>query len=109
MIRLAIKPLSLNNAYRGRRFATRELKDYKNAITLMLPKMNVPAGKLTIRYEFGVSSKASDADNLIKCVTDALSDTYGFNDRCVYEYHVAKRDVPKGHEYIDFEISPYLA
>lgn len=109
MVRLAIKPLSLNNAYRGRRFATKELTAYKNAITLMLPKMDVPAGKLAIRYEFGVSSKASDVDNLVKCVTDAIAESYEFNDRCVYEYHVAKRDVPKGHEYIDFEISPYSA
>lgn len=107
MVRLDIKPLSLNNAYRGRRFATPVLAKYKNDILRMLPKMDVPDGKLSVWYEFGVSSRASDADNLIKCVTDVLSESYDFNDKHIYHFDVTKVDVPKGKEYISFKILPY--
>ena len=104
MISLKIKPLSLNNAYRGRRFTTPELEAYKRAIFYLCPKGVVPTGKLKVRYEFGVSSKNSDGDNLIKCCQDALAEKYGFNDKLIYKWEVEKKDVKKGEEYIAFEI-----
>jgi Holliday junction resolvase RusA-like endonuclease len=104
MPRINIKPISLNQAYRGRRFATQALKDYKKALSLLLPKKSLPKGKLGVYYEFGVSSKGSDGDNLIKAFQDCLSEKYGFNDNKIYEWHVKKKDVAKGEEYIDFEI-----
>lgn len=109
MVRLPIKPLSLNNAYRGRRFTTPELKRYKEDVTKLLPKMDVPTGALAVRYVFGVSSKAIDGDNLIKCLQDALADAYGFNDNRICKWDVEKRYVPKGAEFIEFEIVPILA
>lgn len=105
MITLKIKPLSLNNAYRGRRFATKELEAYKQSINFLSPKMTVPAGKLKIKYVFGVSSKNADGDNLIKCVQDAIATKYGFNDREIYKWEVEKIDVKKGEEFVCFEIS----
>lgn len=107
MIILKIKPLSLNSAYRGRRFATPELDVYKRSIDFLAPKMAVPAGKLKVKYVFGVSSKSADGDNLIKCVQDALSTKYGFNDREIYKWEVEKVDVKKGFEFISFEILPF--
>jgi hypothetical protein len=35
-------------------------------------------------YESGVSSKASDGDNLIKSFQDTICEKYGFNDRDIY-------------------------
>ncbi len=67
--------------------------------------MTVPEGKLAVRYIFGVSSKASDGDNLIKAFQDVIAEAYGFNDKWIYEWHVTKVDVPKGSEYVEFEIS----
>lgn len=104
MYKIQIKPLSLNSAYRGRRFETPELKAYKTLLALILPRIKVPKGKLEIWYEFGVSSKNADGDNLHKCVTDAIATQYGFNDKMIYEWHGKKVDVPKGKEYIKFEI-----
>lgn len=106
MITLKIKPLSLNNAYRGRRFATATLEAYKKSIHYLAPKMTVPEGKLKIKYVFGVSSKSSDGDNLIKCFQDALADKYGFNDKKIYKWEVEKIDVKKGSEFVSFEIMP---
>ena len=105
MARIEIKPLSVNAAYRGRRFATKELTKYKADLALLIPRMQVPDGKLRVRYVFGVSSKASDGDNLIKAFQDVLAELYGFNDKRIYEWHVKKVDVQKGQEFVEFELS----
>lgn len=111
MVHLDIKPLSLNNAYRGRRFTTKELAKFHADVAKLLPRdLILPAtdhGKLAVRYVFAVSSKNSDGDNLIKVFQDALAERYGFNDKRIYDWHVTKVDVPRGKEYIEFEIGPY--
>ena len=101
---LDIKPLSLNCAYRGRRFTTPELKSFKQAIYFLAPKITIPKGKLKVKFIFGVSSKNADGDNLIKCVQDSLAEKYNFNDKQIYRWEVEKIDVKKGSEYIEFEI-----
>ena len=105
MIPLKVKPLSVNGAYRGRRFATQELKDYKLELSLRLPKkIVIPEGKLKVVYIFGISSKNGDGDNLIKAFQDCVADKYGFNDKRIYKWDVEKVDVPKGKEFINFDI-----
>ena len=101
---IKLKPLSLNSAYRGRRFTTPELKSYKEAIQYLAPKLEIPKGKLKVKYIFGVSSKNADGDNLIKCLQDSLAEKYGFNDKLIYEWNVKKIDVKKGEEFISFRI-----
>jgi Holliday junction resolvase RusA-like endonuclease len=105
MVRLQIKPLSVNDAYRGRRFATPELKQYKTDLFRILPKLVVPDGPLSVRYVFGVSSKASDGDNLIKAFQDVVAEAYGFNDKRIYQWTIEKVDVPRGSEFVEFELS----
>jgi len=107
MYHISINPLSLNHAYRGRRFDTQELRQYKNDLAILLPKLEVPHGKLSVQYEFGVSSKASDGDNLVKCLQDAIASKYGFNDKDIYEWKFCKVDVKKGEEYIKFDLTEY--
>jgi len=113
MERINIKPLSLNNAYSGRRFSTPELKRFKEALGYLLPKKTLSRGVYRVICEFGVSSKASDLDNLCKTFLDGLSEKYGFNDKLIYRLEVEKKDVEKGKEYIAFEIvvntSPFTA
>ena len=108
MIRLDIKALSVNGAYQGRRFKTPELKQYQQDLFRILPRLKVPEGKLKVEYIFGVSSKASDGDNLIKAFQDCLSEKYGFDDRRIYSWDVKKADVKKGMEFIQFSISPLV-
>ncbi len=105
MIKLQIKPISVNEAYRGRRFASELLKGYKIDIAKILPKLKVPTGRLAVHYVFGVSSKGSDWDNLIKATQDCLSECYGFNDNKIYRALVEKVDVKKGDEFVSFLIS----
>lgn len=110
MVRLNIKPLSLNSAYRGRRFTTPALSSYKQAIGLLAPKMTQiwsSTSKLEAYYLFGMSSKASDVDNCIKCLQDALAETYGFNDKKIYRVTAEKVDVKVGEEFVAFEIKKF--
>lgn len=104
MHHIPVKPLSLNHAYRGRRFKTPELDRFKRDVALLLPENIIPKGKLAICYRFGVSSKNSDVDNCVKCFQDALADFYEFNDRQIYRITVEKFDVKKGEEFCGFEI-----
>lgn len=101
---LPIKPISLNSAYRGRRFKTPELVAYKKLIFYTAPAIKIPEGKLKVKYIFGVSSMNSDVDNLVKCVQDSLAEKYGFNDKLIYKIEVEKVDVEKGKEFISFDI-----
>ena len=102
-----LKPLSLNQAYRGRRFTTPLLKSYKEAIGLFLKRRTIPEGKLAVTYRFGVSTKNSDGDNLVKCFQDALAEYYGFNDNRIYRWQIEKVDVEKEQEFIEFDITGF--
>jgi len=104
---LKVKPLSHNHAYRGRRFTTPELKGFKELVKYLCPQITVPNGKLQVEYTFGVSSKNSDGDNLIKCFQDAIAENYGFNDKMIYKWVVEKVECKKGEEFVEFSIQEY--
>ncbi len=108
MITLAIKPLSVNDAWQGRRYKTVLYKNYEQAMDFLLPKrLDIPNGNLSISFEFGFSNKASDVDNPVKPVLDILQKKYDFNDSRVYEINAHKKIVPKGKEYVKFAIVGY--
>jgi Holliday junction resolvase RusA-like endonuclease len=106
MNRLDIKPLSVNEAWQGRRFKTPDYKSYESALLLILPRtLKVPeSGYLSLYLEVGFSSKASDWDNPIKPFQDVLQKKYHFNDNRIKSSQVEVYEVPKGQEYIIFEI-----
>ena len=103
---LKIKPLSVNQAWQGKRFKTPEYKRYEREILFMLPSLKVPEGKLKINIKFGLSSKNADIDNPVKCFVDCLQKKYKFNDRHIYKMSLEKVDVKKGAEFVEFEIIP---
>ena len=105
MNKISIKPLSVNQAWQGRRFKTPAYKTYEQAVLLSLPKLTIPDGLLVLRLEFGHSNKLSDIDNGIKPFLDCLQKKYGFNDNKVKVLMVAvNNDVKKGAEYTKFAI-----
>ena len=104
MAKINIVPMSVNKAWQGKRFKTKTYKTYERECTLILPKLEIPDGKLKVNLIFGFSSKLSDADNPVKCFVDILQKKYGFNDSRIYEYSIKKEDVKKGYEFIEFEI-----
>ena len=105
MNRLNIKPMSISRGYQGRRFKTQLGKDFDTEMNYLLPKLKVPEGKLLLTLRFGFSSKMSDIDNPLKLTIDCLQRKYDFNDKQIYKLDVEKRDVKKGEEFIEFELS----
>lgn len=101
---LKIKPMTVNEAWQGRRYKTEKYKKWRQNVTYLLPTLNVPNVKLKVMLEFGFSNKSSDIDNPIKCILDAIQFKYGFNDKMIYRLEVDKQIVKKGDEYIKFNI-----
>jgi len=105
MIKIKIKPLSVNNSTYGQKVKTSEYRTYEKILKFMLPKLTIPEGRLRIDYTFGFSSSGSDIDNPVKLLQDILSKKYGFNDNRIYKFTVEKNIVKKGDEYLAFEIT----
>lgn len=105
MIKLKIKALSVNKVWAGRRFKTKDYKEYEKAVLAILPKMKIPDGGLKLKIEFGLSNKLADIDNGIKPFVDILQTKYKFNDRWIMKMGVTKKIIKKGEEYIKFSIT----
>jgi Holliday junction resolvase RusA-like endonuclease len=105
MLKLNIKPLSVNEAYQGRRFRTPKHDAFKTEIKYLLPDwFKMPEAPYFLQIEFGFSSSASDIDNCIKTFADSLQDKYCFNDKLIKRLLIDVEQVPKGKEYIKFKI-----
>lgn len=104
-MKVNIKALSVNKCWQGKRFKTPGYKSYESILLLLLPSsFKVPKGKLHLNVVFGLSSKLNDIDNGLKPFIDILQKKYSFNDRDIYKLTVEKEIVPKGKEFIEFEI-----
>lgn len=105
MIGLNVKPLSVNGAWKGRRFKTDNYKSYEREVLLKLPpKLEIPEGDLEIEFLFCLSSKNADWDNPTKPLQDILQKKYGFNDCRIVSAKVRKELVKKGSECFFFDI-----
>ena len=104
--RLNIKPLSVNDAWKGKRFKTDEYNAFQQHVMLLLPpKILIPDGLLQIYLKWGFSSAGSDWDNPIKPLQDILSKKYGFNDNRIKRAIVDIEMVKKGAEFIEFKLT----
>lgn len=103
-LHIPIKPLSVNRAWQGKRFKTGEYETYQKEMLLLLPDGKVPEPPYRVFYEFGFSNKLCDFDNPCKPLGDILQKKYGFNDNEIYEAHIRKKVVKRGHEYIRVRI-----
>lgn len=105
MIKIDIKPISVNECWQGKRYKTKKYDAYIKKLLLMLPQKKIATNvNLKVYYEFGVSSPLSDWDNPVKPFQDVLQKKYNFDDRNIFEATVKKIIVPKGCEYIKFKI-----
>lgn len=99
--------MSVNKAYTGERFKTKECRTYVRSILYMLPKIKLPEPPYRVSYVFGVSNMASDIDNPVKLFQDILQKKYGFNDKEIHSMEVLKVKTKRGSEFIKFEIEHY--
>jgi len=103
-MKVKIKPMSVNQAWQGRRYKTPEYKAFRERLQWMLKDYVIPDGSLKLTIEFGVSNMAFDVDNGLKPFIDALQDRYDFNDNRITELIARKHKTTKGHEYINWSL-----
>ena len=99
-------PLSLHRAWQGRRFKTKEYKDYEKLLLATLPTMEKIEGRIIIVYNLFLKRHASrDWDNCIKPLQDILQKKgYFEDDRKIYFAMVRK--IPSDQDRIEVEIYP---
>lgn len=105
MTSIQIKPLSVNEAWQGRRYKTSAYKKFEMDLLFLLPKIEIPEKPYQFEYEFGFSNSSSDLLNPEKLVTDIICKKYNINDRYIVRMILEKYIVAKGKEYIIFKIS----
>lgn len=104
--RVEIKPLSVNKVWQGKRFKTKDYKEYEVLVMDKLDDYDLSELKQPIELSMfvGMSNMNSDVDNVVKPFVDILQKKYGFNDRYIFRLIVEKILVAKGEEYIEFYI-----
>ena len=107
LINIKIKPLSINEAWQGKRFKTNKYNTYETELLLLLPKFKLPKEPYELNIVFGLSSKLADVDNPVKCLIDILQKKYNFNDKLIFKLLVIKQLTKKGDEFIKFNILNY--
>jgi len=107
MNRIDIKPLSVNEVWKGKRFKTVKYKNYEKKLLFILPRIMMPEDKLSLTFLIGFSNSGADIDNVLKPFIDVLQKKYRFDDNRIYRILIEKTIVKKGAEFIEFSISRY--
>jgi Holliday junction resolvase RusA-like endonuclease len=106
-IALPIKPLSVNQAWQGRRFKTKECNQYCEDVLKLLPKAKKIEGWVEINYRFYLKNwKRTDGDNLIKTLQDCIVMAGYIDDDCKIMRYVIEK-YPAKEDSIEFDIFPF--
>ena len=108
--RVNIKPLSVNEAWQGKRFKSKKYQTYEAELLYTLPKTDVNWDKQPIELSLivGLSNMQSDIDNIVKPFVDVLQKKYNFNDKYIFRLIVEKKLVEKSAEFIEFYIKTLI-
>lgn len=109
MHRINFKPISLNEAYSGKRYKTEYCKAFVKAVTLMVKPQKMPEPPYKISFIFGVSNMGADWDNPVKLSQDCIAKKLMFNDRLIHKGEAEKVLVPKGQEFIMWKLEHHVS
>lgn len=103
-----LEPFSVNKAFQGRRFKTKDCKHWEACFQQMLPRKGMVKGKVSVCYRFFLKNHAMvDYDNLIKIMQDNIVKArYIEDDRKIYKAVVEK--IPCRYNKIEIEINEML-
>lgn len=102
-MKIQIKPLSINEAWQGRRFKSKKYIDFEREFYYLLPNIEIPDWPIAIMLRFGFS-RDSDIDNCVKPTLDVMQKRYWFNDIQIKSMVAIKEKVKKWQEYIRITI-----
>lgn len=112
-ITLKVDPLSVNKAWKGRRFKTKEYDRFERDVAMSLqvcPDENTSKEEVFVYYVFHIRNYGgADTFNMEKTLSDMLVKRgYIYDDRYIRAGYVRKEKVDRyGHEFIEIQISPY--
>ena len=92
MIKIPIKPISVNRLFQGRRFKTREYDKFREMGLLLAPKVKMVKGNVTVKLDFySKNANGSDVDNFLKGALDLIVEAgYIQDDRFIQELTAGK-------------------
>lgn len=102
-----LKPLSVNQAFCGKKVKTALYRKYEGHLLRTLPEIEIPEGPLELRVVVYYSNKRSDIDNCLKPFIDVLQKRYSFDDCHIYRIRITKVIVKKGDDNIAFKLLPF--
>jgi Holliday junction resolvase RusA-like endonuclease len=105
MVRINLPPLSVNKAWKGKRYKTNDYIKFEKNCLLLIPMQKIGNKPLELIINYGFSSKGSDIDNPNKLIIDILSKKLCFNDNLIYKITITKEIVAKGKEFFEYTLS----
>ena len=104
-MKIDIKPLSINKAFQGRRFKTRDCKDFETEVLFLLKNYKKRhEGWVWINYGWHIKNfKLSDEANFIKVFQDCLVKAGIIEDDRFIKGHTSEK-FQSEEEYITFKI-----
>lgn len=105
-IEIPLKPISVNEAFQGRRFKTKKCKEFCEDFLKVAPRKEMIRGMIEIEFRFYVKNhQMADYDNMIKITQDMLGKNkcgYIEDDRKIYKATIYK--IPSNEEKIEITI-----
>ena len=91
-VEINIKPLSINRAWQGRKYRTKDYKAYQKEVHYLLPDKEMIKGNIAVFLTFYLKNASQcDVDNFIKPLLDILKNKgYIEDDRKVYFVQATK-------------------
>lgn len=83
----------------------KKYREYARDLMFLFPPLPLICDRVRMEYEFGLSNPRADIDNPVKAFQDVLFAKWGIDDHIVHEMTIRKVIVPKGQEYIKFEVN----
>ena len=103
---IQLHPLSVNEAWTGRRFKSVAYMQYSDAVTLSLKTIKIPASPYKISFLFGLHNAGqADYDNPIKGLQDLIFKKYKISDAHIFMGTSMKVKVNKENpEFVAFRL-----
>ena len=109
-VRLKFKPVSTNAMYSGRRYKSKEARQFEKDVALLLAikarDIELPEGDLSLVLRVG-TTRRMDTSNSIKLLEDCIARHLGIDDRRFTAISVVRVHVKSGDEFISFQILPF--
>lgn len=104
---LPIKPLTISRAFQGRRFKTKEYRDWEQSVLWLLKGQSGIQGRVKLSVKLYLKyAPTTDCDNCLKTLEDALTKSGVIeDDRKVWKLEVEK--FQSDMDYIEITITPH--